>query len=787
MDQQNSTSIDATADNLNDEKLGVPHKDVSYWLNEISAARKREKDWRKEGQRILDIYAGKKQDEVPFNILFSNTETLIPALYSQAPRPVVQRRFKDEDPVGKAAAMASTRLLEFLIDTNIDGYETFHDAMGAIVVDAVLPGRGVSCVKYDASIVNMPGEEYDESDDSSNEGADPGVDYKTSESVCPDSRCWERVYFGYARKWSKVPWVAYEEYLDEKECVRLFGEEIVSKIDFTSGEESEHDGDEDETKLDEEKNMGERKTALVYKIWDRDGGRVVRYISPQYADGALKEEEDPLGLTGFYDCPRPLQFIMKSSDLLPVALYTLYENQHKELNKLTSRITNVINAIKAKALIDGSIAGDIQNLLDSVEGSLVPTDKGGSLVDGGLDKAVWFWPVDKLVMVLQQLYVAREACKKVIYEITGIADIMRGASSASETLGAQQIKQQWGTLRLKRMQKEVQRYARDMLRLMLEVAANKFSVRTWAQMTGLPFVTQEQVDQAKNMIGMQQQQYQMQQQQQVMMAMQQGQQPPPPQPFQPDPQLTQVLQAPIWEQVLECLKDDVQRAYRIDIETNSTVEAEATEDQKNIAEVMNALAQYLNGVTPLIISGSMPFEAAKSMMLAIVRRFRFGPEIEDQIKEMQPPKPKDDGAAAKAQADQQAKEMQAAQAAMQKDQQNAQAQLKTQSDMASMQLEVERTRAMGEIEKKAMQLDFDQKLLMMERQFFDKQKQMAGEVMANQAALKQNELKSAGESVLNGVQNIVDKAQVKRDSALSKHQVNMQKQQQKPQPKPGGK
>ena len=143
---------------------------VRHWLAEINAAQKREKDYRKDGQRVLDIYAGKKVDQIPFNIVYSNTETLLPAVYSQVPRPVVQRRFKDEDPIGKAAAQASTRLLEFLLDTNIEGYECFDDGMRRAALDALLPGRGVTQVKYDAEVV------------------DGEMTYKASELVCTDSR-----------------------------------------------------------------------------------------------------------------------------------------------------------------------------------------------------------------------------------------------------------------------------------------------------------------------------------------------------------------------------------------------------------------------------------------------------------------------------------------------------------------------------------------------------------------------------------------------------------------------
>ena len=80
---------------------------INKWLDEIKDAKKREKEFRKKGKMILDVYSGEKS--CPFNILYSNTETLLPALFSNIPRPIVQRRFKDDDPLGKAVANAAQR------------------------------------------------------------------------------------------------------------------------------------------------------------------------------------------------------------------------------------------------------------------------------------------------------------------------------------------------------------------------------------------------------------------------------------------------------------------------------------------------------------------------------------------------------------------------------------------------------------------------------------------------------------------------------------------------------
>jgi len=690
---------------------------VQYWLDEIDSAKKREKDFRKEGERINSLYAGEESERTPFNILFSNTETLLPALYSAVPRPVVGRRFKDDDPLGKEAATAGQRGLEFLLDTNVDGYETYDEGMRAAVLDALLPGRGVTCVKYDAEIGQelttsiddeVPNNEDSDAVEDKAEGEVEPAEYKKSELVCVESRSWNRVYFGYAKKWSKMPWVAYEEYIDREEADRLFTPAVAGKLQYTENEgeqEEKSDGNIPKSGDKDERNQGERKTALVYQIWDKVGGRRIRYVSPQCKSMFLREDDDPLQLTGFFNMPRPIQFVEKSNDMMPTPVYQLYENQAKELNTLTRRINRIAQAIKARGIYDSGLGGDIANLMEADDNALVPSDNSASLAaEKGLQNAIWFMPIEQLVAVLMQLYQAREQCKRVIYEITGISDIIRGSTVASETATAQNLKSQWGTLRLKRLQKEVQRYARDLLRMMLEVAATKFSEETWAKMTGLPFLLEPKFNE---LTAVQQALTQVVQQQTMMVPPPVPGQPPTPQAPSPEmQQLQQVkaeLQKPKWADVLALLRDDTQRAYRIDIETNSTIEPEAAEDQKNITEMMNALGQYLNGVGPLVAKGVMPFGAAQSMLLAISRRFRFGTEIEDEINQMQPPKPEGDGGAAEKMAAEK-QQMQMAAQQQQKDAKAMQDSISAQAEKAKLQADLEAERRQRALDKREADL-----------------------------------------------------------------------------------
>lgn len=613
----------------------TPNGGVKYWLNELDEAKKRDKDYHKEGQRIIDIYQCKDTAKVPFNILFSNTDTILPALYSAIPRPVIKQRYKNEDATAQAAATAGERLLTYLLDTNTDGYESFNDGMENSVIDALLPGRGVTRIKYDAEIGETEPDEVDQVEgDMAEDAGEPALE-KESELVCIDSITWDKVFFGYAKKWSKVPWVAFEEIIDKDEAIRLFGKETAEKISFVK------EGSNDDEAHKEDEHQGGRKTATIYQIWDKDGGRKVRYVSKHYKDDYLKVDDDPLGLTGFYPMPQPLMLIAKSNNMTVTAPYSVYEEQAKELNEVTRRRTRVLKAIKAKGIYDSELGGDIESLMDGDDNTLMPADKSAVLSEKGFENSIWFMPIEQLIKVYMELTNAQASIKQIIYEITGISDIIRGSTVASETATAQNIKSQWGTMRLKRNQSEIQRYARDMMRIMLEIAATKFSEETWAAMTGLDYATEQQVQQAQMILQAAQQiQQQMAMQPQQIGQDGQPQQPQiPPQAMQAYQQAQQTMQQPQWSAVLDLLKNDMQRSYRIDIETNSTIIPEATEDKQNMNEALLALSGFIKESLPVVQAGLLPFEGFKAILLKISRQFQFGEEIQDEIKGMQAPPP----------------------------------------------------------------------------------------------------------------------------------------------------
>lgn len=630
---------------------------VEYWVRELNSADKRWSAFREQATRIQKIYEAETRTQNDFNILYSNTETLLPSLYNVTPRPIVSRRFKDDNKLARIAGKVLERGLAYHVDTPDPIYDGFDANMESATLGSLVPGFGLTKIKYDVDFQLAMGEKDDEdgsdkakaiekkgNEDNSGDDMEPvedsnpppeavSVDY---EVVCGEQITFDRVLFGPGQRWSQIPWVAFYHAMTRRDAEKAFGAKVADQLSYTVG-----DGRRTEKEEDEKRPSTDRGMAAVWEIWHRTTKKVY-FIEKTYLDGPLKEPiDDPLKLQGFYPCPEPLVLFSRVGNFIPKPLYVFYENQAKELNRISNRINRIIEALK----IRGYYGGGIQNFTDILqkeENTLTALKNQGMAVDGfDINKYIWLFPVEKLITVLQQLYIQREQCKRVIYEVTGISDIIRGSTVASETATAQSIKNQWGTLRLKKMQKRVQRYVRNYLRLVGEVMAKQFSPETWAGMTGLQLPTAQQKQMAV---------------QALQQLQQQGQQPPAPggpPPSQPDPKMVEAASMPSWEEVLKFLQTDLLRNYTIDIETNSTVEPDAVEDQEQIAKLLGAISNMFSSMGPAVQQGALPMAGFKAILLAVSRRFRFGDEVEDilsQIPDQIPQQGQDKGKEAETQA-----------------------------------------------------------------------------------------------------------------------------------------
>jgi hypothetical protein len=593
---------------------------VSRWLLELNLADKEEKYWRERAEDASRRYRdeSKANDGKPyamdsrFNILYSNISTICPAIYNQVPKPDVRRRYRDADPVGKEISQILERALSFTMDQ----YD-FDRTMKQAVKDQQVVGRAVDRVKYKPSFKaekDEKGEAYE------------SVAY---EEVCLEHVQWKDFRRGPGRTWEEVGWIAFRHLMtrdeaSEEENFGAVAEE--AQLDYTPEGVGGDEADKDNQAL-----YDTFKRMIVWEVWDKESRKVI-WVAPSLKDKPLKTEDDPLKLQGFFPIPRPLYATDSTDTLVPIEPFRFYRDQAEELDTITRRITGIIDACKVRAIYDATLQ-EMATLMDASETTMVPAENVLTLAaNGGIDKGVWVWPIEKIAAVLVHLYQQREAIKTTIYEITGIADIMRGSSNASETLGAQQLKAQFGTMRIDDLRREVQRYARDLVRLMAEIIAERFQPETLMVMTAVELPTPENKQQAMAMA------------QQA----QQTQQPVP-------DKVKEVIQKPTWDDALQIMRQDGPRGFRIDIETDSTVTGNIMEEQKQMTELLQGVSAYIAQIGPAVAQGYLPIEAAKSMLLSAIRRFKMGREVEDALdqigKQEEGAQPKQDPAAMAAQAE----------------------------------------------------------------------------------------------------------------------------------------
>ena len=675
------------------EADATPQKAVRRWLLEIKLAQKREKDWRQTANKLLDTYRGRKKKKNSFNILWANTEVLRPALYNSTPKPDVRRRFRQSDVLGKAVSEVMERGLTYCVDA----YD-LDNCLQNDVLDALLPGRGLSRVRYVPTIKQMAGGQPAKAaapsaapegrasaappsgnQDTAYEGDREEVEYE--QALCEHVQ-WDDFLHGPGKTWEEVMWNGFRHRLTKDDITEKFGEDVANEIKLDDVEDSELN---EQNKNEDLKEVFKR--AEFWEIWDKEGKKVF-FVNESYKKGPIypkdaPDGEPPLKLKNFFPVPRPLQLVEDTGTLIPEPLYELYREQAEELDRVSARINKIVNACRVRFVHDSTLT-ELKALMDASDNEGIPTDSARAwMANGGLEKAIWFMPVQHIAMVLKELYIAREGAKQVIYEITGISDIIRGQSDPNETLGAQKLKANSSSLRLQRMQREVQRYTRDLIRLLAEVIGENFDYQTLAQMTGLQFATAQQ----KQMLQMQAQ------------AMQSQQQPIP-------PQLENALKMPSWDEIMAVLKSDIQREYKVDVETDSTVAQSLAQDMEGIREVYTGLVELWNGVGPAVQSGALSIDVVKAMSLSLARRARMGLEVEDALEAgMQQPKPEADPNAAK-----EAEETQRVQAEAQKEQAITQReQQNTAAEAQAKAAENEQARALD-----AQQKEHDRKIRAME-------------------------------------------------------------------------
>ena len=579
----------------------TPSATVSRWISELGLSEKDQAAWVSRGRRIVRRYVDDRAEandvrKRRFALLWANIQTLAPAVYARTPTAVVSRRWKDADAVARTASEVIERALNFSLDA-----ADFADIMNALRDEYLLVGRGQAWVRYVPHMREAPaGTDGEVTDDEAQ------YDEVIWEEAVADHVHWEDFGTNPARTWAEVRFVWRRAFLTRDELIDRFGDEKgkACPLDWKANAET-GDGDKDT----------QFAKAAVYEIWDKIS-RKVFWICKAYTDDCLDERDDPLGLKDFFPCPRPLLASCGPDSIIPTPDYVYYESQAQEINELTKRIGLLTDALKVRGFYAGTENQKLTDLLAAETNTLVPIDSWAALADkGGMAGVVQWFPVDMVANVLKSCIETRQQMLNDVFQITGIADIMRGDTDPDETAAAQQIKSTWGSSRVRDKQKELSRFARDLLRIMGEVIASKFATDTLARMTGVDLLASPAMK------------AQLQAQVQMQAAI------PTAPSGQPDPKLVRQLIDPTWAEVEALLRDDATRSFRIEIETDSTIEPNDQQEKERRIEFVQAVGLYLEKTLSVVQLAPEMLPVVVEGLKFLVRGFRVGREMEDVIEQ----------------------------------------------------------------------------------------------------------------------------------------------------------
>src|SRR6185312_6109947 len=430
-------------------------KSSKPWLEMIADAEKAFKTYQDKADNIDKLYANIEKlssttRDREMQLFWANIAVIGPSIYSRPPVPVVIPRFKDQ----KELPRTTSEILERSTSVTFEK-EEIDGVMHLIRDDLVILARGAVWLRYEAK----------------------GTGDNFTERVCIDHADRKDFLHEPSRNWKECDWVAKRAWLTKPEMRKRFKKTsglMYQNADYAIRKDAQSDADD-----------GKRK-AGVWEIWSKSQDKVV-WVS-EGCEKCLDDDKPHLELEGFFPCPRPAYGTVQRRSLVPVPDMLFYKDQLEEINELTARIASLTEAVKVRGFYPagaGEIGDAIEAALKATSNNqiMVPVSNWAMIGQGGVKDMIVWLPIDVITATITQLVALRKQLIDDVYQITGLSDIMRGTTQASETLGAQQLKSQYGSIRIKDRQDELTRIARDITRISAEIMAENFRPETLMEMS----------------------------------------------------------------------------------------------------------------------------------------------------------------------------------------------------------------------------------------------------------------------------------------------------------------
>lgn len=574
-----------------------------YWSSEISRSKEEHAKFLENAEESIKTYSGESklpECDRKINIWWSLTQTLLPAYFSRAPKIETDLRKKQGGDRERLSAIAVERATQYVLDEENDTQAIAQDA----VLQFCLAGRGIIWNRYEAALKpetyeyavfqNEKGEFVDEEGApydgdpkavTQNEGiytAREEVPSKETERALIESVHYRDYLSSCARNESEVDWKARRAFLSKDKAIEKFGKDVADDLSYDAYPEDVKRGTRNEIAKYEGK-------AELWEIWCIESGKVY-WLNQSGEKSLLESSAPPINYKNFWPCSELCANTVPNS-VIPIGDYYLCRDLLIEIERLTSRIHATIQAIRANGAYDATVGYELESLLTG-DLKLVPIKNWPTYRTqrGGLGNMLEFLPIDNYIRGLETLINARESALNKLYEVTGASDLIRGSTSPIETATAQQLKSNYTNLRFSVRQRHVYEFLNEAIVRLGETVCEQYSTEKLWDISHGEQLTAQWID--------------------------------------PSGQLSPEMK---WQSIVDLLRDDPKRRYKIEIATDSMIALDERADRAERVDLLQSTGTFLGQLEQTIQSHPSLFPMAMELLKFATRSYRAGKELESVL------------------------------------------------------------------------------------------------------------------------------------------------------------
>lgn len=525
-----------------------------------------------------------------YDTFWASMEVLKPAIYAKPPKVIAKPRYSDATPADKVAAEVIERVVNSEFERgNIDMH------LKEVRDDLALLNRGVLRTTYEVK----DGEKH----------------------ICLDHV--DRLDYRHdpVRYWREMGWEAF--------CAWMTKPEMKERFSKHSGDAYKSAAFVSRSPNDDEGNRDEVMKAPVWEVESKTDGKV--YWVTEGVEVMLDESDPFLPMSDFFTSPKPAYGTIRRRTLVPIPDYNRYEPHLKQINLCTQKIYTLLERVRVVGLLPAG--GDVGTALETAiaehtTAMFIPVP--GALLQGGSAQLVQWLPIDMIATAIQGLIEARNQLFADFDRLSGISDIMRGETEAYETLGAQRLKSQYGSVRVKDKVDEIVRLSRDAARIAVEIICEKFTKDDLLEVAQMDIPSKRDVEKyiaaVKKAAKEEMEALTDKTQEMAQKAQESGEQIDPAQAQQQFEQaqqqiaqkygqrLQQLQNTVVVEDVMAVIKDKRARGLIIDIETDSTVLTDELAEKQMRNELLQAFSASISSLMPLFQIGEAGVKLAMTML-----------------------------------------------------------------------------------------------------------------------------------------------------------------------------